>query len=156
MWTIGQRTRSLCSHNSLFMPAFNDPFNFFLCAKYHQNNMFIFLPSYGYDSRQSATVLPSPPVLLCADDQNILLMSLCSLRLQFCANLIIADLWNGKSKKMCLYLFASFLFKQKDLQILPILEWVRVENEHPVFHGSQSFDLLLFNDNHCFFCSRYS
>jgi len=66
--------RSVCSHDSLLMPEFNDPLNFILCAKYHQNNMFIFHLPYGDESRQNATVSPSPPVLLCANDQNILIM----------------------------------------------------------------------------------
>ena len=101
--------RSVCSHDSLVMSAFNDLLNFFLCAKYHQNNMFIFLPAYGDDSRQSTTVLPSLPVVLCANDQTILIMSLCDLRLQFCANLIRSDLWNGKRKKMSV-LTCKFLF----------------------------------------------
>lgn len=125
------------------MPAFNDPLNFSLCAKYHQNNMLIFLPPLGDGRRQSAIVLPSPPALLCAN-QNILIRSLCTWRLQFCANLVRANLRNGKRKKTCLYLLSHFFFKPKDPPILPILECIRLENERAV-SMDPTIDLLLLN-----------
>lgn len=48
-------------------------------------------------------------------------------------------------------LIFQFLFKPKDLQILPIPE--RMENEHLALPGSQSLDLLLVTDKSLIFSS---
>lgn len=108
---------------------------------------FIFLPPPGDGRRQSAIVLPSPPARLCVN-QNILIRSLCTQRLQFCANLVIANLWNGKRKIMSVFTFTFLFLSQRSSNTAHsgMRKWASS------FHGSHGFDLLLFNGKSvCFF-----
>lgn len=47
----------------------------------------------------SATFLHCPHIFLCANNGKIPIMSLCTLKLQFYANLTKSNVWSGEKKK---------------------------------------------------------